>query len=246
MKLIPKDPAPALSRGLELIELLSVEGQASLEQLAKAAGWPKSSILRYLQALAGAGVVRQDERSKAWQLLKVLRSLPAEESDRFGSYRRRLAGLAGETGHCAELYSVSGRSIELIDRADPDVGEVSLNARIGFVRDLGELEATVLIYSAFSDFPVSGMRFWRWQGGEKVAVSARERDRAIAQARRTRHARDFEFNSNGIRRYAAPVLRNGHLVGILAIAQRQTPRANAEEPTIRSALQTISGPSVGI
>lgn len=236
MKQARRDPAPALTRGLALVELLAEEGHCHLERLAARSGWPKSSVLRYLQAMEGAGVVRQDPLSKGWELLKVLRALEAEETDPLSPHRRRLSGLALQTGHCAELYALNGTDIRLVDRADPAPGEVTLNARIGFIRGHEELEAVTLVFFAYGPLSAAGRRFWRWEGGERTPVPARTRDLALAAVRADGLARDHDFNINGIRRFAIPLEEAGTLKGILAVAQRQTPRADREVERILAQL----------
>jgi hypothetical protein len=49
---------------------------------------------------------------------------------------------------------------------------------------------------------------------------------------------DHDFNANGIRRFGIPLLDpEKHFLGILAVAQRQTPRAQAETAQIIKAIQ---------
>lgn len=233
------EPAPALSRGLRLMGILSRDGQATLEQLSRLGGWPKSSTLRYLQALAGEGVVRQDKATKTWHLLKVLRPLPPGEGAALGAARRQLAKLAEQTGQCVELYRVAGGTLELMDRADPEDSEVQVVARIGFIRDLKELDATAQVYRALGNGEKRSGGQWQWRSGEKAPVPAREADRIMEETRRRGYGEDRDFNSNGIRRYAIPVREENELVGILAVAQRQTPRAETEVPVILQTLLTF-------
>lgn len=230
------DPAPALTRGLRVLGLLAVDGQSSLEQLARKTGWPKSSVLRYLVALASSGVVAQNPTTKAWTARKILAPAPADLLAECADARQQLPGLAAITGHCAELYRFAEGKLVLIDRAEPEGTPVSVNARIGFVRDLGELDATAAVTFAFSADIAPPRRLFRWNGGERVTVSATGRDRVLADVRRTRQARDHDFNVHGIRRFAAPVFAANRFVGLLAVAQRQTPRAESEIPKITGAL----------
>ena len=231
-------PAPALSRGLRLIGILSTEGQAKLEQLAQHGGWPKSSTLRYLQALEAEGVVRQDPATRTWHLLKVLRALPDGEEDALAPVTRQLAGIADRCGHCAELYRVSKGTIELIDRADPEQSEVRVAARIGFIRGQEELDATVQVACVYGESIRPKARLWVWSAGEKKALPVKKLEALLEATRKNGYGMDNDFNENGIRRFAVPVVQDENLIGIVAVAQRQTPRAEAEVPVI---LRTLIG-----
>lgn len=229
-----RDTAPALTRGLALIRQLSFEGQGTLEHLARRGGWPKSSTLRYLQALEGAGVVRQDPASKVWHLLERLSAFIPEEGDVVERWRGLLGSLCQEAGHCLELYRVVQGRVELVDRADPVVRDMQLTARIGFVRDLRECDSTALVYYAYAGVPVTGKALsWCWQNGERRRVTALERKSLLARTRREGMAEDRDFNENGIRRFALGLRRaDGKLAGIFALAQRLTPLASRQTESI--------------
>jgi len=232
------DPAPALTRGLRVLELLAIDGHASLDSLARKTGWPKSSLLRYLQALETSGAARQDPASKAWEALRSLQPvLAATASNALEPARRQLSPLAEATRHCVELYRATPSRVELIDRAEPELADVTLVARIGFVRDLRELDATAKIFYAFASQPLPPQPLWRWRAGRKTRLAHPAAAKALAAARREGVACDDDFNSNGIRRFAAPLLNDlGALVGIVSIAQRQTHRAARETDALVRAL----------
>lgn len=236
-----KDPAPALTRGLALIRQLSREGQGMLEHLAQRCGWPKSSTLRYLQALELAGVVEQDLSSKVWHLRERLAPLSQSNQSLLESWRDRLGALSHELGHCVELYHTSPSGVTLIDRADLLVQDKQLSARIGFVRDLSECDATALLYFAFSGRKsAAGDLSWRWIDGERARVKAAERNRLLRETRRSGIAIDLEFNINGIRRFAFGLIDGaGALEGIVAIAQRLTPLSGRQTETLRKALEKL-------
>lgn len=235
------DPAPALSRGLALIRQLSFDGQGTLEHLARRGGWPKSSTLRYLKALEIAGVVEQDFASKIWHLKEQLVPLSTADPSRLDEWRDRLGGLSQEIGHCAELYQVSPDAITLVDRVDPLVQDKQLSARIGFVRDLSECDATALLFFAFSERkPATTELSWRWRSGERTKVRGTERNRLLRNARSSTVVTDEEFNINGIRRFAFGLIGpDDRLEGILAIAQRLTPLSPRQTDAIQTALEKL-------
>lgn len=235
------NPAPALTRGLALIRQLSREGQGVLEHLARRGGWPKSSTLRYLQALEMAGVVEQDPLSKVWHLRERLIPLETREKEGLGYWRTRLGGWCQELGHCLELYRVRAGMVELMDRADPVIQDHLLSARIGFVRDLSECEAIALIYFAFSCASLDGEALnWMWSEGNKRPVGVEERQSLLKQAGDEGMAVDLEFNRNGIRRFALALTGpQGAFTGILAIAQRLTPLSASQTPEILRYLEFL-------
>lgn len=236
-----RSPAPALARGIALLRQLSKDGQGSLEQLAARGGWPKSSTLRYLQSLQACGVVEQDRVSKVWHLRERLVSYAAQGTDVLAHWRGRLAALAASTGQCAELYRVSGLEVELMDRADPQLGDVYLAARIGFRRDVTECDATALLACAFADPPAKGRILqWRWQAGQRYTLPAAARRDLLRSARAEGIARDGDFNENGIRRFAIALLdATGTMPGILAFAQRLTPHSAAQTAAIEQQLSAL-------
>ena len=69
---------------------------------------------------------------------------------------------------------------------------------------------------------------WHWDGGEKVDISHEKMAEQLESVRSGRLAIDNDFNVNGIRRFALPLCAEGNLIGILAVAQRQSPRADRE------------------
>lgn len=243
MESIKEDaPAPALTRGLRVLALLAQDGSQSLERLSGRTGLPKSSVLRYLQALERDGIVVQDEASRLWLARQALQPLPDVEEERIRKTRQALPLLAEQLGYCVELYLVRGSRVELVERSEPWTAVVSVQARIGYVRDLNELDATSLIYRAFSGMPSSITRdCWYWAQGRETPVPVKLAERAVADAFRTGIAVDYDFNVNGIRRIAVPLLDENRLLsGILAVAQHQTPLSQNQLPQIKTTLLKYS------
>ncbi|MBD3314210.1 MAG: helix-turn-helix domain-containing protein [Chitinivibrionales bacterium] len=67
MKQVPnkeRSGAPALTRGLMVLERLARHGASSLEHLSRATGLPKTSVLRLLAALEWHGAVVRNPHDK--------------------------------------------------------------------------------------------------------------------------------------------------------------------------------------
>lgn len=229
--------APALARGLCLLDQLTVDGQASLEKLAARNQWPKSSVLRCLQTLESLSIVRQDPETRRWQALQRLQTLDSPILAPMEAARKRLPTLAEQTGHCAELYFLQDGTLTLMDRAEPESVEIMVRARIGFDRGMDELDSTALIAYAFSsELPVPE-KVWVWKKGVRKVRTVEKRDRLISKTRTRAFSVDADFNEFGIRRFAIPILSGEKLLGVLAIAQRQTPKAETEFDFIQQTLQ---------
>ncbi|WP_309380063.1 helix-turn-helix domain-containing protein [Cerasicoccus frondis] len=232
------DPAPALTRGLELLSLICRDGQISLEALVRKTAWPKSSVWRYLQALEAFGAVQQDATTKLWGARLTLRPVDVASSAAMIDAKKLLPQLATSVHCCTELYSVEGRRICLIDRAEPDDELVALRARIGFERELSELDSTALIFFAFQDEFQPLAKSWIWREGRRHKLGQRIVQMRIQEARECGWALDCDFNENGFRRFSRPVLEGQKLTGILSIVQRQTPLAEREKVAIIKHLKT--------
>jgi DNA-binding IclR family transcriptional regulator len=230
-------PAPALARGLHLLEQLARDGQLPLEQLAARNQWPKSSTLRYLQTLEQLHLVRQDNESRHWTALRKLSPIGDFAPGCINTFRKILPHLAEASGHCTELYSIQGRHIELVDRADPESSSIRLLARIGHVRDLSELDSTAALFYAFTQKPPP-QEMWQWKSGLRTNISPLRRDQKIKLAESQSVVIDDEFNENGIRRFSIPILQSSQLIGLISIAQRQTPLAERETSNLTTLLST--------
>lgn len=229
--------APALDRGLRLLEQLAVDGQASLEALSARNEWPKSSVLRCLKTLEILGAAQQDPVSRRWRALQRMQKIDTPALPPLEHARKQLPLLAQQTGHCAELYGFSYGELTLIDRAEPESRDILIRARIGFNRDLRELDATALLVYAFCPDCKIPRRMWNWEKGEKKTLTSKKVRERVREAKASGSSADADFNEYGIRRFAVPVFQNADLVGILAVAQRQTHRADAEIEFITQTLQ---------
>ncbi|MEK7413768.1 MAG: helix-turn-helix domain-containing protein [Planctomycetota bacterium] len=213
----PSDPMPAITRGLALLRLLSVNGPSLLEHLAQAGQCPKSSALRALTALERCGAVGRDPLTRRWHARMQL--VQAEETPERVRLRTLLAELSHEAGCTAEAWEIRGDRLVLVERTGPDVGETAVRARIGFARDWREAEAVAIVIMAAGYSLPSGTRQVQYRSGRFQAVSRS----AVAQHLRSAQAAgawiDPEPNEFGIRRCAACWKHaDGRLLGAIAVA----------------------------
>jgi DNA-binding IclR family transcriptional regulator len=206
--------APALTRGLALLEDLSIDGQRSLEHLARDHAWPKTSVLRLLQTLEAAGAVARDPASKRWMAVKRLVPDQGDAGER-ARLAAVLAHLAEASGGTAEWWVADGDRLVLAARHEPEAGEVAVRARIGYRRELAELEAATVAACA-AGLGTTARRPWIWRDGRRVHLAAATVAARLAEARaRQGMSWDETANPHGVARpwpsLAAPA-------GVLAVA----------------------------
>ncbi|MEM1211040.1 MAG: helix-turn-helix domain-containing protein [Planctomycetota bacterium] len=218
-----EDPAPALTRGLSLLRRLGEGGAKTLEELARESGWPKTSVLRCLQSLERMGAVRRDPMDRRFSA--VVRLMRADEASARAALVERYAGelrrLAEGSGQTAELHAWDGAVLTLIDRREAASAEVTAIARVGFRRDLLELDALTQCVMGWAGWrPGKGQRQWAWDRGVMQWLTRRAVDGVVEGVLQRGGAIDLGINPHGVRRYARPLLyEGGALEGVLAVAQ---------------------------
>ncbi len=222
-----KYPAPALARGLKVLEILNDCESMTLEGLSQEVGYPKASLLRFLETLGALGLVRREEAGKRYTALASVQ-LHDETTLIRGVVRKEMKRLTGATGITTEWYERVAERMEIVDLYDSPHAEVFIRARIGFRRPFrNELEAVTRIGLGVGLFDYGAISYWYYdEEGERPHMPAEVRDAQIQEAKDKRLTMDFNWNSNGLRRYAAAVMDGQKLIGILALAETFTPGAN--------------------
>ncbi len=217
----PPSPAPALTRGLELLNFLRKNGGQSLDDLARHTGHPKSSLLRLLDALAQAGAVARDPARKLYRALLALLPLGAAGPAFDARIDEALRRLAEQTGATAEWYVPGEDGMVLIRQAEPPDGTVRIRARVGFLRPwVGELDAVAALGQAWfaPDAACAGFSGFKRDGVPSKLSPATVKIRIWA-AKEDGMAADPHLNHNGVRRQAAVVRRARRPAGVLALAE---------------------------
>jgi DNA-binding IclR family transcriptional regulator len=219
-KMVDPDPAPALTRGLRLVAILSSEGACSLDRLAKISGWPKASILRLLRALINAGVAEREVSTKRYRAL--LRFIPGDSREQClrQKCRNHVTWLATCAKQPVEVYAYSTIGMTMVDRAAPEHASLPVLARLGHTRPRLELDAVNQIACACTgDKRVPPGNYHAYAEQKKIILTPEAVERIIATVTQRGVASDVGVNRNHVRRFAAP-LRNQHgdCIGALAIA----------------------------
>lgn len=132
----------------------------------------------------------------------------------------RMEDLCAATKSTVEWYEPCAEGMRLIRQANPDT-ELRVQAQPGFIRHWQvEFEAVAQLGHAFAaEAPaVSATSMYASHGVLKPLTATKVRT-LLADARKTRIARDPAYNGNGVRRYAAAAIDPDGLVGVLAIAE---------------------------
>jgi len=219
-------PVPGLARGIAILQLLLKDGPLKLEEASRLTGFPKASVMRILDTLSDLGLVGRDEITRRFSA--TVRLAPLGDQDK--SFERRLSQtldlMAQKTGQTSEWYVPEKAGLVLARRATPPTGELHVRARLGFVREWnGEIEAVVCIGRAWYGMAPS-MRSKQWTygpSGKKIILTPSEAAEKVNTARKKGYSADSYYNGFGVRRTASPVLKDGVLIGILAVAQCYLP-----------------------
>jgi len=242
------DPAPALGRGLRLLRLLDHQGACSLEQLAAATSWPKSSLLRLLGSMERAGLegwvplgggvdaVNLTTNFKPptdGALMARLEPVGGPWVGLRDACAAALSDLARLGNGTAELHAWDGRELVMVDRVEDEHSGVSIHARIGWRRELSEADALTQVLLSWGGLSPR-RRYWIWRAGERQQLPRGEVDELLDAAREQGAGSDPEPNGHGVWRQAAPLFAGeAQLVGVLALARAWTPTSEDQRPSLR-------------
>jgi DNA-binding IclR family transcriptional regulator len=238
-----KYPAPALAKGLQVIETLQQHGPMILEELAGTTAISKASLLRIADTLIMLGAVERDAISRKYQATVKLIAVNGIAHDKEQLIHSALVQLSAQTGLTTEWYIQTADGMMIIDRVEPLDKPVKVVANIGYIRHLkGEFEAVARIAIANKvKIEPDWNQYWNYLQGEIQKISRNEFNQLLTEATDAECVMDDEYNPNGIRRMAAGVKdSNGKLYGIIALAESFTPDANSKTKERLAALQQIS------
>lgn len=248
---ISPDPAPALTRGLEILATLARDGASTLESIARVTGFPKTSVLRLLTALCDCGAVERDAYTKRYSAGVLLQRREGTGLSRIQRVREVMAGLSQQFGHTCELYRIMNVGLTMIDRAQPEEMTVTAMARIGHHRDLHEIESLCMICRTWGSDQITFPKTKLWQWDEhcnEKPITLAAVNQLIKQTRKRQYAVDVSINPHSVRRYSVPILTGNDqstLWGILSLAQVVHPSSPQPSELIIQAItdagQILSG-----
>ncbi len=237
---VAPSPAPALARGIELLDMLEDGRPRTLEELAKATGVPKASALRLLRTLESCGATSRPEGGRRHAALLRLVPLESSAADFTRLLPKILEELARSTGFTAEWYEPATEGMLLEARAEKPDGEVSVRAGVGFLRTWdGELDSVAALGLAFKAKGCGRQIDGHWiyePDGVRKNITAARAAAIIHAARSVMASYDTAFNVNGVRRHAAACVRKGVLRGVAALAATYRPDGLSTPERLRHAL----------
>jgi DNA-binding IclR family transcriptional regulator len=231
--------APALTRGVAILRRLERDGPQSLEQLTRQTGYPKTSVARLLKAMEQMGLVCRDSKTRAYRADVALRPINSPRRWLCEHCALTLDTLCEKVTQTVELHQYDSGRLTMIDRREPQDAVVKASARIGWQRDLDELDALTQVVLAFGrcDPLEPATRYWHWKHDRHQSVSLRRLREVVKHAAETGAAVDLGVNSHGVRRYAAPLLTSAdQLAAVIAIAEAVNPNHPQVQPDLRQAV----------
>jgi len=233
-------PAPALSYGLQLLELIAhYYRPVSLEELAKNTGLPKSSLLRYLEVLCREGYVSRDPTTKLYSNTSIIiKRIRGGLKHILQVATSEMVTLSKTTGKTTELIRPNEGGHLWLAKVDGDADMLRVHAEVGFKRGYEEFDSLTRIYLAFSDASY-GVKEFRTSFGTPVPQKAVVEQ--IEKTKQRQFAFDREGNSNGIRRYAVPLINSKESIYILSLAEAAVPQNIVQEEYYEKLLKKSAG-----
>ena len=217
MSKAPKYRAPALDKGLDILELLArTAGPLNMTAIATAIGYSKGEIFRMLQVLEERGYIAR-ENDSGYMLTNRLFMLGMEQPPIKSLGEAALPvmhRLANETQQPCHLVVVSGEQMVVIARVDAP-GDLGFVVRVGHRRSLAHSTSGAVLF-AFQSPDVRR----QWLQVLNDSGTRYSRKRFVEQADRIRaqgYASLASAAVDGVTDLSAPIMQNGHAVGALTI-----------------------------
>ena len=204
------DPAPALGRGLQLLDLLVRRPHATLEDLVRATAWPRSSLFRLLASLERNGLAQRDA-TRRWRACAVLTTIGDGPS--IDAWRDAPAALA-RRGARGELWRFTDDGAVLLATAEPADWAMRSAIQPPWRADPQELLAPVQLWWAHRATRPPG-RSWYMHERRRQWLSAAATAQLIDRVRLAPLAECIARNHNALRRTAAVLHGSGQALGAL-------------------------------
>ncbi|MEO5597853.1 MAG: IclR family transcriptional regulator [Novosphingobium sp.] len=238
--------APALEKGLDVLELLVAEGRAmTMTDICQHLGRSQGEMFRMVQVLQSRGFVDQDRASDGYVLTGKLFSMAMRQPPVRSLVEialpemRKLAMGIGQSCHLA-VHSQG--QIVVVARVESDE-QIGFSVRVGHHRPMQETVSGAVLLG----FQPPELRA-RWLGMMPHAVTVAQRDAFLARsndARKAGYASEASTFTVGITDVSAPVLRGDRAAAALTVPfiRHANPRCELDEVIERliAAARRISG-----
>jgi len=243
--------APALEKGLEILELLAREpGELSTPQIATLLGRKRTELFRMMQVLEYAGYVAREGGSESYVLSNKLFAL--------GMLRPPIRNLLGVALPVMRKLSAQlEQSCHLAVRTDDQIvviareeapGDLGFSVRIGYRRSLAHVASGVVLF-AFQPPAIQESWLKRLRSAEDPATIA-QFARRVEMARKKGFEQQASEFVQGIADLSAPILHGEFAIAALTVpfVQSQPIRksiADAIPPICAAAAEISRGLSGG-
>ncbi|HEV7779010.1 MAG TPA: IclR family transcriptional regulator [Luteibacter sp.] len=214
----PKYRAPALDKGLDIIELLAAApAPMSIAEISEGVGRSRGEIFRMLQVLEERDYIARGEGDGNYTITPRLFRLSMEQPPVKSVVEAALPvmhRLADEVDQSCHLVVPSREQIVVIARIDPP-GEIGLVVRVGHRRPMSQ--------------SASGHVLLAWQGEEirerwmdmiaadKPTFDRRELSATITAIRKRGYASEASHVVDGVTDLSAPILQHEHAICALTV-----------------------------
>lgn len=218
-----KLPAPALDKGITVLQLLAEEGELSLETICNLTQIPKASLLRFLETLIAKGCVFKDPETKKYRALMQVVPIEGQSNDFMRLVSESVTQLSVSHDVTAEWYEPYDEGARITMRHEPEHSFVRVVARVGFSRVFNYIfEAVIQVVLACdrSKYSTEHDQYFKVDWREKRSIDEDEILKDLDTVEQNSYlAVDQYYNDNGVMRLAAAVRdEDGTLQGVLALA----------------------------
>jgi len=214
----PKYRAPALDKGLDIIELLARSPRPiSISEISEGVGRSRGEIFRMLQVLEERDYITRGETDASYSITPRLFRLGMEQPPLKSTVETALPimhRLAHEVDQSCHLVVPSREQIVVIARVDPP-GEIGLVVRVGHRRPLAESNSGRVLLAWQGD--AIRERWLALVGDNPADPGHRKLTRALNQIRKQGSASMPSDIVDGVTDLSAPVLQHDHAVCALTV-----------------------------
>jgi DNA-binding IclR family transcriptional regulator len=219
---MPKEPtkyrAPALDKGLDIIELLAAAPAAlSIAEISEGVGRSRGEIFRMLQVLEERDYIARDEGDGSYAITRRLFRLGMEQPPVKNVVETALPvmhRLAGEIEQSCHLVVPSGEQIVVVARIDPP-GDIGLVVRVGHRRPMAQATSGLVLLAWQGDAVRD-----RWLDIVEAHDDSVERKgllRRLTKIREKGYASAPSHVVGGVTDLSAPIVEHGHAVCALTV-----------------------------
>lgn len=214
----PKYRAPALDKGLDILELLAgSKHRLSIAEISEGVGRSRGEIFRMLQVLEERDYITRGDNDAGYAVTPRLFRLGMEQPPVKSAIETAMPvmhKLADASGQACHLVVPSGEQIVVVARVDPP-GEVALVVRVGHRRPMSQSTSGHVLL-AFQEEPVRE----RWLdliARYEPALDRKKLIKLLTQLRTRGYASEPSNIVDAVTDLSAPVLQHGSATCALTI-----------------------------